>query len=199
MIIDAKLNWVSHITYVKNKITKGIGIIKKARPFLNKSVLSNLYHTFIYPYLIYCVEVWGSAKKVHLTPVMFLQKKIVRTITFSDRLSHTEPLFLNLEILPIDKLIQNRIGLFMYKMFHGLHPIGISAMYSQNCDVHSHATRKKNNLHVAIGHSDLYAKSFYCTSIIIWNNIMNKINIALSFPKFKKLLKSYLHCNTLNM
>ena len=89
--------------------------------------------------------------------------------------------------------------LFMYKMFHGLHPIGISAMYSQNCDVHSHDTRKKNNLHVAIGHSDLYAKSFYCTSIIIWNNIMNKINIAVSFPKFKKLLKSYLHCNTLNM
>ena len=149
VIIDAKLNWVSHVTYVKNKIAKGIGIIKKARPFLNKSVLSNLYHTFIYPYLIYCVEVWGSAKKVHLTPVMLLQKKIVRTITFSDRLSHTEPLFLNLEILAIDKLIQNRIGLFMYKMFHGLHPIGISAMYSQNCDVHSHDTRKKNNLHVA--------------------------------------------------
>ena len=61
-------------------------------------------------------------------------------------------------------------------------------MYSQNCDVHSHDTRKKSNLHVAIGHSDLYAKSFYCTSIIIWNNIMNKINIAVSFPKFKKLL-----------
>ena len=70
-------------------------------------------------------------------------------------------------------------------------------MYSQNCDVHSHDTRKKSNLHVAIGHSDLYAKSFYCTSIIIWNNTMNKINIAVSFPKFKKLLKSYLHCNTI--
>ena len=61
------------------------------------------------------------------------------------------------------------------------------------------APAKKNNLHVAIGHSDLYAKSFYCTSIIIWNNIRNKINIAVSFPKFKKLMKSYLNCNTLNM
>ena len=27
VIIDAKLNWVSHITYVKNKIAKEIGII----------------------------------------------------------------------------------------------------------------------------------------------------------------------------
>ena len=120
--------------------------------------LSNLYHTFIYPYLIYCVEIWCSTKNVHLSPVMLLQKKIVRTITISDRLAHTEPLFLNLDILPIDKLIQNRIGLFMYKIFYGLHPIGISAMYSQNCDVHSHDTTKKNNLHVTIGHSDLYVK-----------------------------------------
>ena len=137
----------------------------------------------------------GQCKKGTLDSSNASTKK--KVVTFSDRLSHTEPLFLNLDILPIDKLIQNSIGLFMYKMFYGLHPIGI--MYSQNCDVHSHDTRKKNNLHVAIGYSDLYAKSFYCTSIIIWNNIMNKINIAVSFPKFKKLRKSYLHCNTLNM
>ena len=144
------------------------------------------------------MEVWGSAKKVHLSPVMLLQKKIVRTITFAGRLAHTEPIFLKLDILPIDKLIQNRISMFMYKMFYGLHPIGINAMHSQNCAVHSHDTHKKN-LHVAIGHSDLYAKRFYSTSISIWNNIMNNINIAVSLLKFNKLLKSYLPCKTLNM
>ena len=44
----------------------------------------------------------------------------------------------------------------------------------------------KNFLHVAIGHSDLYAKSFYCTtrSIIIWNNIMNNI-----YPLFYQVSK----------
>ena len=90
----------------------------------------------------------GQCKKGTLVSsnVHIYKKKFVRTITFSDRLAHTEPLFLNLDILPIDKLIQNRIGLFMYKMFHGLHPIGISVMYSQNCDVHSHDTRKKTTI-----------------------------------------------------
>ena len=58
--------------------------------------------------------------------------KNVRTITFSDPLSPIVPLFLNLDILPIDKLIQIRIGLFMYKMFYDLHPIGNNAMYCQN-------------------------------------------------------------------
>ena len=117
VIIDTKLNWISHITFVKNKVAKGIGIIRRARPLLNKSALRNLYHTFIYPYLTYCVEVWGSGKSVHLSPILLLKKKMIRLITFSERLAHTEPIFLQLNILPIDKLIQDRIGLFMYKCF----------------------------------------------------------------------------------
>ena len=112
---------------------------------LNKRPLTNLYHTFIYPYLIYCVEVWGSAKYVHLSPILFLQKKNIRLITFSKRLAHTEPLFLQLNILPIDKLIQDRIGLFMYKMYNDLHPPTINNMYIKNSDVHNHNTRHKKN------------------------------------------------------
>ena len=32
----------------------------KARDYLNKQCLSNLYHTYIFPYLIYCIEVWSN-------------------------------------------------------------------------------------------------------------------------------------------
>ena len=49
VIIDSKLNWIDHITYVKNKVAKGIGIIWKASKLLNKKALLNLYHTFIFP------------------------------------------------------------------------------------------------------------------------------------------------------
>ena len=66
VIIDSKLNWIDHITYIKNKVAKGIGIIRKAQKLLNKKALLNLYHTLIFPYLIYCVEIWGCAKKTHL-------------------------------------------------------------------------------------------------------------------------------------
>ena len=63
VILDNKLNWIEHIGYVKNKVAKGIGIICKASNFLTKKVLLTLYNTFIFPYLIYCVEIWGCAKK----------------------------------------------------------------------------------------------------------------------------------------
>ena len=48
-----------------------------------------------------------------------------------------------------------------------------------------------------MAHSDLYAKSFYCSSILIWNEIMNKIEVSISFPQFKIVLKQYLLVNNL--
>ena len=65
IIVDHKLNWFDHTTYVKAKISKGIGIMYKTRKYLNKNNLKNVYHAYIYPYLAYCVEVWGCAPKCH--------------------------------------------------------------------------------------------------------------------------------------
>ena len=38
VIIDHKLKWCEHISYVKNKVSKGLGIIFKARKKRTSSV-----------------------------------------------------------------------------------------------------------------------------------------------------------------
>ena len=48
VIIDDKITWIPHITYAKNTVSKGIGIMFKARNYLQKNDLDNLYHSFIY-------------------------------------------------------------------------------------------------------------------------------------------------------
>ena len=120
VIIDDKLKWTEHIQSIKNKISKSIGILIKIRQYLDKVTLKNLYFTFVYPYLIYCVEVWGNACDTHLDPIIKIQKKCVRVITFSHYLEPTESLFKDLKILAFKKLVIQRILLMMFK-----HNIGI--------------------------------------------------------------------------
>ena len=72
--LDTKLDWKKHISYVKSKIARGVGIIRKARKYLNKESLLTLYYSFIYPYFIYGIEVWGNAYHSTLASVMKLQK-----------------------------------------------------------------------------------------------------------------------------
>ena len=68
----------------KEQSTKGIGIVFKARPYLDRKGLDNLYHAYIYPYLIYCVESWGNAPKRYLDQLYVLQKWIVRLMAFKN-------------------------------------------------------------------------------------------------------------------
>ena len=69
VIIDDKLSWFNHVQYVETKISKGIGVIARARKILQKSSLIPLYYSFIYPYLSYCVEVWGNAADVNISGI----------------------------------------------------------------------------------------------------------------------------------
>jgi len=67
---------------VKNKISRGLGIICKARKLLNITTLILLYYAFIYPYLRYCVEVWGGALSSYKDVLIKIQKKIVRVMVW---------------------------------------------------------------------------------------------------------------------
>ena len=70
VIIDHKLNWIEPIAYVQNKFSKGVGILFRARHFLCRRSLINPYYSFVYPYLVYCIEAWGSACQTHLHPLL---------------------------------------------------------------------------------------------------------------------------------
>ena len=115
IIIDDKLKWANHISYIKNKIAIGLGILLKARKVLKIKVLLQLYHSFVYPYLIYCSEVWGNAPDINLHPLIILHKKIIRIISFSQYKSPTKLLFQQYNILPFKKIVFQRLGLQLYK------------------------------------------------------------------------------------
>ena len=64
-------------------------------------------------------------------------QKNVRIITFSYYYAHTAPIFRDLEILAIDKLIVHRLGTVMYKFNYGFLPDVLNTMCRKNCEIHS--------------------------------------------------------------
>ena len=69
------------------------------RQYLERKALINLYYSLVFPYLIYCNEVRGNASAVHLEPIIKIQKRAIRTITFSSYLSPSEPIFQSLTFI----------------------------------------------------------------------------------------------------
>ena len=91
-----------------------------ARKFFSKSALINLYYAFIFPYLIYYVEVWGNALSTHTQPLIKLQNKIIRIN--SHFLASSEKLFTETGILPFVTLVEYRIGLLFFKLQYIQYP-----------------------------------------------------------------------------
>ena len=102
IVLDSKRNFKNHLEYTRSEISKSMGILYETRSFLTKNALRNPYYSFVYPYLIYGSEVWGYIKKTALDPLLKVQKKIVRIISFSSYLEHTAPIFNDMKILNIN-------------------------------------------------------------------------------------------------
>ena len=106
VIFDNRLKWDHHICYIAGKVSRGIGMVIKARNFLNRDALRNLYNSFIYPYFTYCNHIWGCAYATHLKKLITLQKKVIRIICNAKRRTHSYPLFLQLGILKFTDINQ---------------------------------------------------------------------------------------------
>ena len=71
----------NHIVYIK--IAKGMGILLKVRKVLKIQVLLQLYHSFVFPYLIYCSKAWSTASDIHIQPLIILHNFFL-IISFPD-------------------------------------------------------------------------------------------------------------------
>lgn len=80
VIIDNKLCWKPHITYIKAKMSKSIAILYKVKDLLNQKSLYTLYCSVVVPYITYCVEVWGNTYKTNTNPIVMLQKRAIRIV-----------------------------------------------------------------------------------------------------------------------
>ena len=94
--MDSNLNWKSHINYIAKKVKHGtcIGTLSKLCYYLNSKTLLDLYYALVCPFLTYCIIAWGNTYQTSLQPLIVLQKKAIRIITFSSFFEHTSPLFL---------------------------------------------------------------------------------------------------------
>ena len=99
---------------MENKISKNIGILFKARPFLNKKSLLSLYYSYIHSYINYGSVSWGSTNSQ--------QKHALHIIFNKSKFEHTSELFKSRRILNVYKLNIFNTAVFMHKIQGKLAP-----------------------------------------------------------------------------
>ena len=83
----------------ENKIAKNIGLLYKAKQYLDKKCLKSLYFSYIHPYLNYANIAWASTSMTKLKKINSQQKHAIRIIHNKDKYAHTK------ELLRSDKIL----------------------------------------------------------------------------------------------
>ena len=179
--IEDKLKFKPHIEYICKKISKSLGIIYKIKNHLPFRCLKQLYYSLIYPYLLYCIRIWGGTNSCHLHPLVILHKRSLRLINKKTYLHHTDPLFASNKILKLSDLYKFKMCIYMYKN-------------SSNTKLqlpHEYNTRRRDDLNPQYQRLGICQQSVDYQAPLLWNRIPIDIRNSNSVRIFKRKLFEY--------
>jgi hypothetical protein len=197
VFIDPKFNFRYHINHISNKLSRASFFLRKSKHFLTPSAMKSLYFSLIHCHLTYALPIWSSSISSTLKPIITKQKIAIRLITNSPFNAHTEPLFKNLKILPLNDLIQMQKLQFMQRYIHNDLPRSFLGEWLTNeerrLDPDQAVLRNQDNLYVPFA-CTIFSENMPWTSLPkTWNAFdCNDIKFIRNKLEFKLKLKDHL-------
>jgi hypothetical protein len=199
VMIDDKLNWKYHISFVCSRISRNTGVFYKLRHFFSPIQLRQIYYNLIYPYLSYAIIAWGSAYKTHIKKLQTKQNHVVRIIFFANLYGkNTEkplPLINLLNILTVEYIYKLNILKFIYNWQNQQLPSIFNScfLYAKNVQTYNTRYASKNNLYKPCFRTNTGKQTISAMATNEWQNLPFDLKQLNSYrPTFNKKLKQYL-------
>jgi len=187
VIIDQKFTWQRHISYVSLKVSKSLYALRQVKFKLPRETLLALYYSLVYSHLTYCNMIWGCASPTVLQELLLLQKRAIRIINKSSYLSHTSPIFKELQVLKLPDINLYSTVQFIYKHRHNYLPLVCNHFLTTN-DLtvnSSYSFRSISEYIIPFSRTCLRAKCINVRGPKQWSNIPIAVRNAETLSMFK--------------
>ena len=180
--MDDKLNWKEHVQMLSKKLAKASYIIYRASKILSCLAMRALYFSLFYPYLSYCLEVWGTCPQTTFDKVFLLQKRVIRTICGVSKFFHSSMLFLQLKILKLHDLFNLKTLVFMFNAYRNNLPYRLQNLFNISLVF----GRNKCNFRLKYARSKTKQNSISYLGVKLWNSLDKSIKHIGILHSFKK-------------
>ena len=189
--IDEFLTWDAHIASISRKVSSGIGVLKKIKPFFPTFNLISVYQSIVEPYFDYCSIVWDDISD-HLTDkLQILQNRAARVITGADYRMHISELLSKLGWSSLKEKRNKQKALMMFKIMNGMTPPYLEDIFTRNIGRSVYNLRiSRRDLALPAVKTDYYRNSFAYTGAKVWNALPEEMKYEKSMRTFKNKLES---------
>ena len=98
VLLDEFLSFNEHIDYLLNKANKKLGILRKVRKCLNKSLSLTLYKSLVLPHFDYCDIVYMCTSQENLHKLQLVQNSVCRTLLLAESDRHISDMHRELKL-----------------------------------------------------------------------------------------------------
>jgi hypothetical protein len=192
------------ITNTIKKLHPTAQSLRYATKLLPRQTMVQLYYAQVFPHLIQCLSIWGTADKTktYIQPLIKMQKKLIRIMANQPPRTHTKPIMLTHRILNIANLYIQRVCLELHPFIHHTKETTRPEhdhTYIPVSEIHDHYTRHSHQQHQYIPNPNQYGKDKEPTIAHltqryteIWNTLPQTSRSTKSFHFFKLDLKNHL-------
>ena len=106
LILDETLNWGDHVNSLCSSLLKYFGIFNQIKHKVYAKIARQIYFAFIYSRIKYGIELYGNCSATNLNKIQTLQNKLMKMLLQLDRLTPTNSLHHNLNILKVQDIFK---------------------------------------------------------------------------------------------
>jgi hypothetical protein len=167
---DEYLSFDKHIVNLCSHLSKSLYCINRLKNFVDLSSLKKLYFSMVHSHIAYCINIYGCATQTNLEKLVLKQKQAIRIICKANYRDHTGPLFQQLKILPLHKMIEFYKVKFMHSFAHKKLPLSFAEMWTRNNERNpNRVLRYGNDIYVPPHRIELVKRMPLCSFPLAWN------------------------------
>ena len=187
---DSKMSWKPHINTIITRLNSCLGATRRARPFLNKSALFNIYHSLMQSHTQYCCTTWAAweprGNQVILQRLQAVCNKFFRVIYNLGRMDSVRSILRYDQVLNISQLYDFNAAQFMHKAKKRELPIPLQKHFETDQDLYHYFFKVRT---YRLKQSE---KSIYEAGPRIWNGLPNSCILETNFSTFKVKVRQHL-------
>ena len=187
--LDETLNWSEHVSFLCESLLKYFGIFNHIKYRVTTKIARQIYYAFIYSRIQYGIEVYSSCSETHINRLQVIQNKLLKLILKLDRLTATNILHKETNILKVTHIGESSVLGFVNKVLCGQCPAIFLSYYKIKRNAYD--VRTKGQLVTPPTRIQFGDRAVKVKGCLLWNRI-NKNMLKHRFSKsFKDNLVKY--------
>ena len=191
VIFYLTLSLKSHVNQVCRKSYFQLRNLGKLRQFFTQSSLEQLVHSFVTSQLDYCNSLFLGLPKSQVQQLQRIQNTAARIVSGRRKYDHITPVLYDLHWLPVDKRIEFKTLVLIFKCIHGIAPAYLSGLMKVRKSPRRLRSSDQFLLQVPFTRAGVVAeRAFSVAGPRLWNALPSSIRLSESLDSFKGSLKT---------